>query len=136
MKRAPELTRLSHDHHHALDVARRLRRAHRDSLEDVLDQLHAFLRTRGEEHFEVEERLFTPGLCAGDPRWEPAVARMLAEHADLRGRATTVADVAAAHALGDALHDHVRFEERELFPIVEVTLAQAELERLQSALTV
>lgn len=122
MKRTPELIPLSHDHHHALDVARRLRRADEHDLDDVRAYLDEFLRTRGAEHFDVEERMFTPERCADDPRWAAAVARMLAEHEDIRARAATVTDVAAAHALGDALHDHVRFEERELFAIVEATL--------------
>lgn len=113
MKRAPELTRLSHDHHHALDVARRLRRADPGTLDDARAALDAFLRDRGVEHFDVEEELFTPELCASDPRWHALVARMRAEHGDIRARVEAVTDVAAAHALGAALHDHVRFEERE-----------------------
>lgn len=134
MKRAPELTRLSRDHHHALEAARRLRRADEDSLMEALARLDAFLRERGVEHFAVEEALFTPELCATDPRWSAAVARMLVEHADIRARAGTVADVAAAHALGEALHDHVRFEERELFAIVEACLDDRELARLEASL--
>ena len=35
MKRAPELTRLSRDHHQALEVARRLRRAEPETLDDA-----------------------------------------------------------------------------------------------------
>ena len=134
MKRAPELTRLSHDHHHALDVARRLRRADEGTLDEARAYLDEFLRTRGAGHFDVEERLFTPGLCTADPRWAAAVTRMVAEHEAIRTQAQAVPDVAAAHRLGAALHDHVRFEERELFAIVETTLAHAELGRLEVAL--
>jgi len=134
MKRAPELTRLSHDHHHALDVARRLRRADEATLDDARAYLDEFLRTRGAEHFDVEEQLLTPRLCAENPLWAAAVTRMRAEHEAIRTQAEAVSDVAAAHALGEALHDHVRFEERELFALVEATLAHAELGRLEAAL--
>ena len=127
MKRAPELTHLSHDHHQALDVARRLRRANDDDLEEVRARFAKFWQTHA-EHFEIEERAFTPALCGEDPRWRPGVARMTAEHK--RIRAAKIDDVEQAHALGDLLHDHVRFEERELFAIVEATLSPAELARL------
>lgn len=135
MKRAPELTRLSRDHHQALEVARRLRRAEPDTLDDARARLDTFLRERGVAHFDVEEQVFTTELCAPDARWGASVARMLAEHEDIRARVGRVTDVAAAHALGEALHDHVRFEERELFGIVEATLSPAELTRLEAALS-
>jgi hypothetical protein len=134
MKRAPELTRLSRDHYHALEVARRLRRAEPETLADALTRLEEYLRTRGEHHFDLEEAVFTPALCAGDPRWSEAVARMLREHEDIRARAAAVADLAAAHALGAALHDHVRFEERELFVIVEETLTPDALAQIEARL--
>jgi hypothetical protein len=128
MKRAPELTHLSHDHHQALDMARRLRRAGTEDLEDVRARFDAFWDTQGETHFEFEERAFTPALCSGDPRWPAAVARMCSEHAEIRSR--TIDDVEQARSLGELLHDHVRFEERELFAIVEATLTAPELARL------
>ena len=130
MKRSPELAALSHDHHHALDVARRLRRADRDDLAAVLAYLDDFWRTRGEEHFALEERVLVPELV-DEPAWRAGVARMLAEHDEIRARASAVADVDAAHALGDLLHDHVRFEERELFVLLE---ASGELARVASRL--
>jgi hypothetical protein len=42
--------------------------------------------------------------------------------------------VAGAHELGTLLHDHVRFEERELFPLLEDRLSEPQLERLGAAL--
>jgi hemerythrin-like domain-containing protein len=134
MKRAPELIRLSRDHYHALEVARRLRRAEPESLAEALTRLEEYLRTRGERHFDIEEEVFTPELCAEDPRWSPGVERMLREHEEIRARAAAADDLAAAHALGDALHDHVRFEERELFVIVEETLAPDALARIEARL--
>src|SRR6185503_16531842 len=47
MKRSPALAPLSHDHHHALDVARRLRRADAEDLDEVLAYLVEFWRTIG-----------------------------------------------------------------------------------------
>jgi hemerythrin-like domain-containing protein len=134
VKRTPELSRLSRDHHHALEVARRLRRAESGTLGDTRERLDAFLRERGVEHFEIEEQVFTPELCAADAQWGASVSRMLAEHEEIRGRVGYVDDVAAAHALGQILHDHVRFEERELFAIVEATLTSGQLADLEEEL--
>jgi hypothetical protein len=120
MKRSPELAALSHDHHHALDVARRLRRASDEDLGEVVAYLDEFWRTQGAEHFAQEERALVPGLVDSDA-WRDGVARMLAEHETIRAGVATVEDVDAAHALGDLLHDHVRFEERELFGLLEAS---------------
>jgi hypothetical protein len=116
MKRTPEILPLSHDHHHALDVARRLRRANPDTLPAVREYLDTFWVERGEEHFAAEERMLTPDVVDSDA-WRDGVARMLDEHEQIRALAVGARDVGTAHALGDLLHDHVRFEERELFPL-------------------
>jgi hypothetical protein len=39
-----------------------------------------------------------------------------------------------AHALGELLNDHVRYEERELFPAVEARLEPKRLARLGEAI--
>jgi hypothetical protein len=121
MNRAPELIPLSHDHHQALFVALQLRRATPATLDAALAALHAFWEGGGAAHFAAEEAWFVPGLSDA-PGWDDAVARMLDEHADLRARIAAVGDLAGAHELGDRLRDHVRFEERELFGMVEATL--------------
>ena len=63
---------------------------------------------------------------------------MLTEHVDLRRRGQDLeagADVApeAPRELGDRLERHIRFEERELFPMIEAALPDDELERLGAA---
>lgn len=121
MNRAPELIPLSRDHHQALFVALRLRRATASTLPAALAGLRSFWEGGGAEHFAAEEAWFVPGLSDA-PGWDEAVARMLREHEDLRARIDAVADVDGAHELGDRLSDHVRFEERELFGMVEATL--------------
>jgi hemerythrin-like domain-containing protein len=134
VKRSAALTALSHDHHHALDVARRLRRAEPADLESALAYLRAFWEPRGRRHFEVEEDVLFGALPATDAEWAAAVDRVRAEHDDLRARIATVDGPDAAHELGRLLHDHVRFEERHLFALLEDRLSEPELERLAAAL--
>ena len=121
MNRAPELIPLSRDHHQALFVALQLRRATPATLDAALAGLRTFWDGGGAAHFAAEEEWFVPALSDA-PGWDEAVARMLREHEDLRARIDAVADVDGAHELGDRLRDHVRFEERELFGMVEATL--------------
>ncbi|MCG3861637.1 hemerythrin domain-containing protein, partial [Psychrobacter sp. Ps5] len=41
--------------------------------------------------------------------------------------------VAQVHELGTLLYDHIRFEERELYPTVEKYLSEAELDAVYEA---
>jgi hypothetical protein len=119
MKRAVELAPLSRDHHVALEHALRLRRASEDDLGAVVAAFLAFLVTDGREHFAQEEDLLAPAVPADQAH---LAGRMRAEHDDILRRARLLArrpGVAAARDLGELLHRHVRFEERELFPLLE-----------------
>lgn len=135
MKRSPELTPLSHDHHQALEVALRLRRADAEGVEEAVARFERYWSAHGELHFEIEEHRLLPALDQADPAWAEAVARVRAEHAEVRERAAELLgdrspEVAAARELGQRLHDHVRFEERVLFVLLEHGLDAKDLARL------
>src|SRR6185436_16880429 len=66
MKRSAALTSLSHDHHHALDVARRLRRAAPEELDAARASLLEFWEPRGRRHFEIEERVLLTAIDDSD----------------------------------------------------------------------
>lgn len=82
-----------------------------------------FVVSETREHFRVEEELVFPLV---DPPPEP-VLRTVAEHARIRAlverlrRSLDAGDVdpALAVALGEALTEHIRLEEREVFPLIE-----------------
>jgi hypothetical protein len=69
---------------------------------------------------------------------DPAVVQALVEHVDLRRRAQDLAaggaPLEALHELGRRLAAHIRHEENVLFPLVEATLAPAELAALGAAI--
>jgi quercetin dioxygenase-like cupin family protein/hemerythrin-like domain-containing protein len=135
MKRHPSLFPLSHDHHHALAQARRLRRAAADGPEVRRTAAVGFLRFFSEEtirHFrEEEERLFPAFIGAPDPAGELVVAALV-DHQRLhalvarldRGLAGGEADPGLMVELADLLEAHVRLEERRLFPLAEEVLAK------------
>jgi hypothetical protein len=133
MKRHRALQPLSRDHHVALVAAQRLRRA-----EDAAAARRAFLEfweEHGAQHFRVEEDVLLP-VAAGwiEPEAEPVV-RMLVDHVRIRALALRLEGdrepaLETLHELGGMLEGHVRLEEREVFPLIEAAMPEAEAERL------
>ncbi|MGE5493413.1 MAG: hemerythrin domain-containing protein [Actinomycetota bacterium] len=122
MKRLDCLGDLSREHHTALSLALRARRAAAGSEAEVA-AMAAKVRERFtaelEPHFREEERWLLPALA--EMGQQSLVERTLADHAEL---ARLVEELAAPSAetllaFADGLTAHVRFEERELFPAAE-----------------
>ena len=127
MKRSPELAPLSRDHHVALEHALRLQRVSAEDVTRVVAAFLAFLLGPGRSHFAREEQLLAPEVPTD--RAELGL-RMLSDHEEILRRAEGVGhepDVGQAHELGDLLSRHVRFEERELFPLLEARLSPERL---------
>jgi hypothetical protein len=139
MKRDPALAGLSRDHHQALAVALRLRRADRDTAADARRAFLDFWEREGSHHFRVEEEVLLPAFAGFGDAHHPLVARALCEHAVIRHHAGVLAgDGPVApeelHELGRLMADHVRLEERELFVLIEEAMPQPELAALAAAL--
>lgn len=139
MKRDPALISLSHDHHQALFVAQQLRRATAETANEAGSAFLAYWERHGRAHFRQEEEILLPAYAGhGDPH-HPLVARALCDHVAIRhsaGRLAREANPAVdeLHELGARLADHVRLEERELFPLIERTLPQERLAALAAEL--
>ena len=140
MKRSAALTPLSRDHHHGLAVAQRLRRATDETAAEARETFLLFWNTEGRHHFRVEEDVLLPAFARRGPANHEAVVRVLIEHVELRCLAASLeaqaSTVEALHDLGESLAQHIRHEERVLFPLIEATLPQAELDELANALAV
>jgi hypothetical protein len=133
VKRSPELAPLSRDHHVALEHALRLRRATTEDLAAVVAAFLAFLLGPGRSHFAQEEELLAPELPSGSGLRR----RLIGDHEEIVRRATALGeapDVHEARAVGELLSGHVRFEERELFPLLEARLPAARLREIARAL--
>jgi hypothetical protein len=135
MKRSEALAPLSRDHHVALEAALRLRRCSATDVGAAAAHFTTFWQSAGRRHFEIEEELLLPALPGRESEWDDAVARVLAEHRQIRQRAERlqVDDVEAARDLGELLTGHVRFEERSLFPLLEQRLSGDALAALGDA---
>jgi hemerythrin-like domain-containing protein len=124
MKRAEALRPLSREHLVALTVAKNLR-ATADPAAARAEFLD-FWREDGRDHFRVEEEVLLPVWALHAEVEREGVIRMLDEHREIRKEALRLqvgeATVEQLRSLGVLLHNHVRFEERELFPLVEADL--------------
>lgn len=136
MKRSAALTPLSHDHHQALFVAQRLRRA--DGFEGPAAEFRGFWGQHGSRHFQIEEEVLLPFWQLLGSADLAQVARVAEEHLAIRTLALELeqgeAGLEDLHRLGERLHAHVRYEERELFPLIEKDLGPEALERVAEAI--
>jgi len=136
MKRDEALQPLSREHLTALLVAKKLKEASdlAAATRDFLD----FWRSDGRRHFRIEEEVLLPGWALHAEVDRDGVRRMLDEHLAIRREALRLeagdASLEEARELGVLLHDHVRFEERRLFPRAEAGLDPDALNRLGAAI--
>ncbi len=146
MKRHRALIPLSHDHHDALVAARRLRRG-----ADAPDPVAAvtvfldFFAASVVPHFREEEEQLFP-LVADSEEARELVVQALLEHQRLHAAAATLGQLVvrgrADPALGRQMRDlaalldaHVRFEERQLFPLIEQLASEEALSTLANSAT-
>jgi hemerythrin-like domain-containing protein len=88
-------------------------------------------------HFREEEEVLLPTLARFSELDQPIVARVLLDHVRIRRLADDVGGDGALdplHTLGTELEQHVRREERELFPLIEESLPEPELVALSERL--
>jgi hemerythrin-like domain-containing protein len=134
MKRHPALQTLSRDHHQALVVAQRLRKAGDRGTGEAQEAFLEFWRKECQLHFRVEEEVLLPRFAAAGGGNSPAIARVLVDHAEIRLHALRLQEGSAStdvlRELGELLADHVRLEERDLFPAIEEVLSDRQLRRL------
>jgi hemerythrin-like domain-containing protein len=123
MKRHEKLQDLSREHHDALRLALHAKRAALSGdvaqvAASALACVNAF-SLELDPHFVIEENDLLPPLAQSG---EPELAqRTLNEHTELRRLVAQLRQPDAATLLGfsELLSAHVRFEERELFEVIE-----------------
>ena len=147
MKRTNQLQPLSRQHHLGLNLSRHAKES-LDEPEDITKHWHNLTSYINDMqyHFEIEDNLIANAL---EPYrdTQPDVSSVLetldGQHKQLYQLMNTVEQsqksgtkdvtVAQVHELGTLLYDHIRFEERELYPTVEKYLTEAELDAVYEA---
>jgi hypothetical protein len=135
LKRHEALQPLSREHFNALCRARDLiNAADPAQRRDALGKFVRCWNAEIAEHFDDEERLLLPLTADCNLR-----QRLLAEHEELKRMAAAAQLVGPepdpdwVKRLGQLLHDHIRWEERDLFPAVEQGLSEADHAKLADA---
>lgn len=147
MKRAKQLQPLSRQHHLGLNIGRHGKEC-ADNPEQIAEHWQALSSYMGDmqDHFRLEDDLIVEGLQPYRKE-EPEVAAVLGkleeQHKELREltadmkaslkTASSLPSVEQVRALAGLLYDHVRFEERELFPVTEKYLTESELDAIYKA---
>lgn len=139
MKRDPRLAPLSEEHHHGLVFALRIERELPGATDEEVGRLYADLLrfwSRGLlPHFHTESECLLARLIRHRPPDDPQIARLHREHLAMYGLVARMRDATVASErrealrdFGTTLHDHIRWEERELFEAAQSELAEAELD--------
>ena len=123
MKRSIILQPLSREHHTALKLAKACEQAVQSGDEAMVNSIcqHAIHAFSGElePHFKIEESTLLPLLQGVE---ETLLAqRTLSDHQRLRVlvKMLNKNNIKALHEFGKCLSSHIRFEEKELFPVIE-----------------
>lgn len=133
MRRHDSLIPLTHDHHHVLALARRMSAAageNGDVRNDLGREFLDFFAAETLEHFRVEEEAVFP-LGVNDPEVDPILTRAMMDHLRVH---RLVAETRAAvedgevpgpllATIAETLQEHVRLEEKTLFPLIEERLS-------------
>lgn len=140
MKRDPSLLSLSRDHHQALFVSQKLLTARPGTADGAVADLRSYWQAHGQAHFRAEEEVLLPAYAAHADPYDPLLAKVLCDHLAIRQRIQSLDQdsppaIAALHDLGRLIKQHVRLEERELFPQIEAALPETELTAVGTALT-
>lgn len=133
MKRHESLQPLSRHHMESLHVALKLRRADteksRYTIEEILKHLKEFWEPEGQEHFREEEEILLTVFAQHASVDRPEISDMLIEHVQIRAMVDTILnadkpDIPLMHELGILLNEHIRKEERVIFPMIEKALPE------------
>lgn len=130
IKRSPYIIKLSRDHHASLLFCWKLRQGEKNAIEK--ERMKKYVAYFFEEHLkphfrEEEEFLFSSA------KNDAVVLRAMDEHKNINQLASKIIDsdsenlTAEFTAIADMVDQHVRFEERELFPHMEELLSEKQL---------
>ena len=141
MRRDPRLAPLSEEHHHGLVFALRIERelpgASDGEVELLYSQLLRFWSRGLLPHFHTESECLLARLIRHRPVEDPQIERLHREHLSMYGLVARMRDAPspagrreALREFGATLHDHIRWEERDLFELAQAELSEGELDAL------
>ena len=147
MKRAAQLQPLSRQHHLGLNLSRHAKECadEPNAIAEHWLNITSYINEM-QQHFQIEDNLIAHALqpySSSKPEVAAVINTLDAQHKSLHALMAEVQDLPHSQSnhvtigqvkeLATLLYDHIRFEERELFPIVERYLTTEELEAIYDA---
>ncbi|MGZ3852846.1 MAG: hemerythrin domain-containing protein [Flavisolibacter sp.] len=135
IKRSKQLTPLSKDHHDGLLFAWKIKQGLKNGADIrlIAEYVQWFWKNHLAEHFREEEQILAPHL----PHDNDLLLQMLEEHQEIEAMVhinENIPDATLLEGLAQAIDDHIRFEERQLFPYVEKVVSEEELNAIYEQL--
>jgi hemerythrin-like domain-containing protein len=135
IKRSKELAPLSREHHDGLLFAWKIKQglANRTPVETLCNYTRWFWSNHIKPHFRGEEKVLAKFLPADNS----LVQQMIKEHGQIRDLVISLdkePDSNSLQLLSEFINNHIRFEERELFPYAEKTLTAEQLNEIYNDL--
>jgi len=143
-KRVPALIVLSHDHHHGLALALRLRQGDKALLNDgwthnrkeQAKRVTEFHKEELRAHFRAEEDALFPVMREHVPESGHIIDGLLGQHREIERMVEELEGAdeprlsGILEAFGVLLDRHIRIEEREFFPLFEQSLPAETMRRV------
>lgn len=143
MQRHAALAGLSEEHHHGLVWSRRLSRFAAGESEspaaDVIDEFLSVWEREINPHFRREEEVVLPVFARTDHYWVAGIQEMLRQHVELRRNIWLLREDPHPDVIrqtGELLREHIRLEEREVFPLIQLEADEPLLARIGELLHV
>jgi hemerythrin-like domain-containing protein len=136
IKRSTELVPLSREHHEGLLLVWKIRQGVRNAAPTKLmaDYCQWFWNTYLAAHCQKEEEVLSAILSAE----HPMMVKMLDEHEAIRNKIKQLGEYTSVESLlrlAQVLGYHIRFEERQLFPLIEHIATKPQLKKIQNNLS-
>lgn len=131
LKRSKELAPLSREHHEGLLFLWKIKQglANNTPLETLCNYIRFYWANHFKPHFKNEETALVKHLPANNP----LVKQMFKEHELIKNLVFSLdkePDAGSVKLLAEYLNNHIRFEERQLFPYAEATLTSEQLDEI------
>ena len=134
IKRSEQLAPLSRDHHEGLLLSWKIKQGLKNGadLQTIQEFIKWFWQNHLEEHFREEEETLAPCLS----KENELIRRMFEEHQTIKKfvNSDEAPNAISLTQFADLLNDHIRFEERVLFPFIEKTVSVEELQSIYEQL--
>lgn len=135
LKRDENLVIFSHEHYHGLLFCTRLKKAENTTDKILKQYILDFWEKYLIPHFENEEKLFLP--LFDKKKNEEIKTQFLSEHQQLKTMIKEISNFDIhqfSTQFSTILNNHIRFEERKMFPWLQKNLLKEELKSIGIAL--